>query len=133
MDALSNPLALRNLYPNAGGASSAQAGSAMTPATTADTSDIARTSSSGLMQTERAFKIGVLGEPVKFWLLLTVLLFGGMWVARRFGGSANFANVKFSLYNVIAIVVLTIVGQSIAKVLFTRFPVPGISTIVLAA
>lgn len=133
MDALSNPLALRNLYPSAMGATSSQAGSAMTPATTADSSDIARTAPSGLTATERAFKIGVLGEPVKFWLVLTILLFGGMWVARRFGGNANFANVKFSLYNIIAIVVLTIVGQSIAKVLFTRFPIPGISTIVLAA
>lgn len=125
MDALSNPLSLRNLYPGVGGASIAQAGSPQAPETT--------TAPQGLTPLERGLKVGLLGEPVKFWILLTVILFAGMWLARRFGGAANFANIKFSLYNVVAIVVLTIVGQSIAKVLAARFPIPGVSTIILAA
>lgn len=126
---MNNPLALGNLYPRTGGVTTAQAGSAMTQSSTVDTSR----GPGELTLVENALAIGLLGEPVKFWILLAVLAFGGMWIANRFKGNASFANIRFSLYNIIAIVILGIVGSSIAKVLFTRFPIPGISTIVLAS
>lgn len=124
-----NPIALGNLYPRAQGVTTAQAGSAMTPSSTGDMSR----PSGDLTLVEHALQIGLLGEPVKFWILLAVIAYGGMWVATRFKGNAVFGNIRFSLYNIIAVVVLSIVGSSIAKVIFTRFPVPGISTIVLAS
>ncbi|HEV7738624.1 MAG TPA: hypothetical protein VGO47_14785 [Chlamydiales bacterium] len=124
-----NPIALANLYPRAQGVTTSQAGSAMTPSSTGDMSR----PSGDVTLVENALQIGLLGEPVKFWILLAVIAFGGMWIANHFKGNAVFGNIRFSLYNIIAIVVLSIVGGSIAKVIFTRFPIPGISTIVLAS
>jgi cation transporter-like permease len=124
-----NPIALSNLYPGAGGSTTSQAGSAMSTGTTNDTSETAP----ALNMLERNFSKSLLGEPVKAWIALAVLLFGGMYLATRFRGSAAAANVKFSLYNIVAIVVLGIVGGAIAKVLAARFPIPGISTIILAS
>lgn len=124
-----NPIGLHQLYPAAGGVSNAQAGSAMSTGTTNDMSETAP----ALNAIEAGFSRSLLGEPVKAWIALAVLLFGGMWLATRFRGSANAANVRFSVYNVIAIVVLGIVGGSIAKVLAARFPIPGVSTIILAS
>lgn len=127
------PIFRRNFYPTAPGVTTAQAGSALNPASIQDPTDMIPQDSETLVPLQRALQVGLAGEPVKWWLMLAVLLFGGMWVASRFGGNANFANIKFTIYNVLAIVILGIVGQSIAKVFFTRFPIPGISTIVLAA
>jgi hypothetical protein len=101
----------------------------MSPGTTNDTSDTAP----GLNVLERGFQRSLLGEPVKAWIALAVLLFAGMWLATRFRGNVAAANIRFSIYNVIAVVVLGIVGGSIAKVLAARFPIPGVSTIVLAS
>jgi hypothetical protein len=123
-----NPISLKNLYPRASGATTSAAGSVQSEGSTNDTN-----SPDGLNILEANFSRSILGEPVKAWIALTVLLFGGMWLATRFRGSANAANVKFSIYNIIAIVVLGIVGGSIAKVLAARFPLPGVSTIILAS
>lgn len=122
----------RNFYPATGGVTDAQAGSAANPATTADPTDMIPQDNEVLVPLQRALQVGLLGEPVRWWLALAFLLFGGMWVVNRFGGG-TFANIKFTLYNVIAVTLIAIVGPSIAKVVFTRFPVPGITTIVLAS
>lgn len=126
---VSNPLSVKNLYPTARGTTTASAGSAMSPGNTEDTSSTAPS----LNVLERAFQTSILGEPVKAWIAIIVLLFGGMWLATRFGGNSTAANIKFSFYNVIVVIVLGIAGGAIAKVLAARFPIPGVSTIILAS
>jgi len=126
------PRRLYKDYYGGGGASTSEVGAEMSPAQMADPSDMMPGESEMLVPLQKALSIGLAGEPVRWWLALVFLLFGGMWVASKFGG-INGANIKFSLYNVIAIVLIGITGGSIAKVLVTRFPIPGITPIVLAS
>lgn len=125
-DVNNNPMAIRNLYPNAPGMTTGQAGKPTVAATPADPSG-----SSSL--TEQALRIGILGEPLKWWILLTITTFALWWLATRFRGNTAAANIKFSLFNIFAILAVSTLSQSLAKVFFTRFPIPGISTVVLAA
>jgi hypothetical protein len=131
-DGTVDTLSARSLYPKKRGVTLAQAGSAQTTSNTADMSETVSAENT-MIPLRSALNISVVGNPLHYWLAITFLLFGGMWLATRFAGSAAAANIKFSVYNIGAIVVLGIVGGSIAKVLFTRFPVPGVTPIVLAS
>lgn len=124
-----NPIALSNLYPGARGATVAQAGSENNPGNTNDMTD-----SVALTPIEANFASMLRDNPLWAWIGLVVLLFAGMWIATRFRGTAMAANLKFSIYNIIAVVVLGIVGGAIAKVAAARWKLPfGISTIILAS
>lgn len=124
-----NPISLTNLYPTAKGSTTTQAGSASGPSNIKDTSDVQAVS-----PIERAFAKSLIGEPVKAWIAIVIVLFAGMWLATRFKGSAQAANVKFTLYNIIAVVTLSIAGGAIAKVVAARWSLPfGVSTVILAS
>lgn len=130
MDAVNNPISLTNLYPSRRGATTASAGSANTPSDMRDPN----AETVAVTPIEMNF-VSMLGEsPVFAWIGITVLLLAGMWLATRFGGSRPAANARLSIYNIIAIPVLAIVGGSIAKVIAARWRLPfGISTIILAS
>lgn len=83
--------------------------------------------------TQRAIAVAGTGKPLPWWIALTVLLFGLMFLAKKLGTEKDFSNIKLSVYNVLIISLAAIVGMSFWKVLFTRIPVPGLSAIVLAA
>ena len=125
------PVLFKDIY-GGGGASSSEVGAPMSPAQMADPSDMIPGESELLVPLQKALGIGLGGEPVKYWIALAALLIGGMWLLTRFG-NINGANIKFSFYNLAAVTLIGIVGGSIAKVLVTRFPIPGVTPIVLAA
>ncbi len=83
---------------------------------------------------DKAVAVGMAGEPIKWWLSILALLLILMYVAQKFdGGEGNYSNLRMSAYNIVVVTLSAIVGLSIFKVLFTKFPVPGLSTVILAA
>ena len=82
----------------------------------------------------RAVAVGSIGSPAAWWLSLAAALFLLMFFAKRFGSEAGaFSNIKLSVYNVVVIALAAIIGMTLLKGFFTKFPVPGLSTLVLAA
>lgn len=82
---------------------------------------------------DRALMIGAMGHPGKWWASIAVLLVVLMYTAQHFDGQGNYANLKPTVYNVLTITLASIIGITSLKLLFTKFPVPGLSTVVLAA
>lgn len=126
---VSNSLSLRDAYPATPGASTPQSGGSTAAQETSTQGAVDK----GSPVLANAAYTGMQGSPVHFWIALVVLLFGGMWLATKYEGGGTYANIKFSVYNILAIVLLGIAGGAIAKVIMTRWPLPGVSTIVLAS
>lgn len=123
-----NPIALSNLYPGAPGATVAQAGSENNPGAT-NTMD----SSVAVHPVEMNFMRSLGDNPLWTWLAFALALGILMYVVTRIRGASG-ANLKFTLYNIIVVTGMTILGGSIAKVIATRWRLPfGISTIINAS
>jgi hypothetical protein len=85
-------------------------------------------------QIQVAAAVGGSGNPLLAWGLLIVLLFALMFVAKRVGSEqSEFASIKMSFYNVLVISLAAVIGINFFKLIFTKFPVPGVSTIFLNA
>ncbi len=83
---------------------------------------------------DKALAVGMAGEPIRWWVSLVVLLIVLMYFSQKFdGGEGNYSNLRLSAYNIVTVTLSAIIGLSIFKVVFTKFPVPGLSTVVLAA
>lgn len=128
-----NPVAIRNLYPGAAGSTVGAAGSAQTPSSTENMNEVVPNEDIAMAGLTKAFKISVAGQPVASWIGLVVLLLGLMWLARKTGQAGDFGNLKLSIYNIGVITLAGIVGGSILKVLAVRYPIPGVSTVILAS
>lgn len=123
-----NPIGLHNLYPMAPGASTPQAGSENNPGATNDMSD-----SIAAHPAEQNFVISLGDSPLWTWLAFAFALGILMYLVTRVRG-ASAANLKFTLFNLVAVTGLSILGGSIAKVIATRWRLPfGISTIINAS
>jgi hypothetical protein len=123
---------VRDLYPTAPGVTTAQAASAGTAASSADTGSVI-SPDAHLLPLRNAVQIGLLGNPLTWWFSVVALLGLIMGAARYFGGAANFSSIRPSFYNIIVIVLASIAGGAILKALVTRFPIPGITTVILAS
>ena len=76
---------------------------------------------------------GVLGKPLSWWFLLTVLLFGLMFTAQRFGTvGEDFKSIRMSIYNIVVITLAAMIGFGAFKVIFGRIQIPGLSDYVAA-
>lgn len=80
---------------------------------------------------ERAAAIGAMGQPVRWWLALAVLLVALMYVSQKFGGDESYANLRLSAYNIFTVSLASIIGISLFKVALTKYPVPGLSAVVM--
>lgn len=102
----------------------------------ADDDSIASENSSGPERDpapiERAIAIGQQAHPAPWWLALAVLLIALMWTARKFDGGGNYGNLKLSAYNIFTVTLASIIGISLMKLAVQKFPVPGLTTVVLA-
>lgn len=123
-----NGVTVRDVYPtavgsttgqNATGATAAAPGGAVMPVANDAVS--------------RAAMIGGTGNPVVAGIIFFVLVFGLMFLAKRLGTDEDFKSLKPSVYNVVTIAMAATAGMPVLKLLATKFPVPGISTWVLAA
>lgn len=80
----------------------------------------------------RAQMIGGQGSAVIAGIVLFGLLFGLMFLAKRLGTDDDFKSIKPTIYNVLTISLAAAVGLPLWKFAVTRFPVPGVSTWILA-
>lgn len=123
-----NTTPIRSFYPAFGGPTLGEVGSAA-----AQTDAVAPSNTAAASEPAKAASVGALGNPLTWWATLVVLLFALMFFAKRFGSEASdFASIKLSVYNIIVITFAAVIGITFFKALFTRFKVPGLSTVVLA-
>lgn len=80
----------------------------------------------------RAFTVAATSNPLYGFVVLAVMLVGLSLLAQRVGTQEEFRNVRLSVFNVLVISLAAIIGIAFWKVLFTRFPVPHITPVVLA-
>lgn len=124
-----NTFNLRNVYPTAMGMTTGQNGSSMDQ----QVSDVAPSNGNAPTPVDQAAMIGGQGSAVIAGVIFLALLVGLMFLAKRLGTDENFSSIKPSAYNVLTISLAALVGLPIWKYIFTRFPIPGISTWALAA
>ncbi len=82
---------------------------------------------------ENALNIGASGSPVVWWGALAVMLVALMYGAQKLGTDGEFGNLKLSAYNIFTISLASIIGINLFKLLFTKFPIPGLTTVVMSA
>jgi hypothetical protein len=81
----------------------------------------------------KAAAIGGQANPVVAGIVFMALVFGLMFLAKRLGTDDDFKSLKPSVYNVVTIALAATAGMPVLKFLATKFPVPGLSTWILAA
>lgn len=81
---------------------------------------------------QRAVMIGNQGSALSAFVVIVALLFILMFAAKRIGSEGEFSNIKMSFYNVLVISFAAIIGIPIFKFVFTKIPIPGLSTYALA-
>ncbi len=118
---------VRDVYPTAVGQTTGQNATGATSVTPGGSMPMATDPVS------RAASIGGTGSPVIAGIVFFVLVFGLMMLAKRLGTDEDFKSLKPSVYNVVTIALAATAGMPVLKFLATKFPVPGVSTWVLAA
>lgn len=78
-----------------------------------------------------AAAIGATGQPLTWWVAMAAVLVALMYFSTKYD-DGQYANLKASAYNIFTVTLASIIGISLFKLLFTKFPVPGLSTIVLS-
>lgn len=74
-----------------------------------------------------------IGQPAKWWIGFVVVFALFVWVSRRFNGGEKFTNIKLSVYNGIFLTIFIVLILNLLKVFAARFPIPGLSALILAA
>lgn len=126
-----NYMPARNIYPDASGGTLGSASSAMSP-DTAGYSAAAVASDGGPMVSAPAAR-GVAGHPLAWWVALAVLFAAFVFVGRKVGTAESFSNIRFNAYNIVGIGLASVLFITVAKILVTKYPVPGLTQIVQAA
>lgn len=129
-----NFTSLRNLYPSAQGQTVAVGGTGtnrQTPAMAGGSPAAPATDAPDPVA--RAVAIGGQANPIIAGLVLAGLLIGFMFLAKRLGTDDDFRSVRPTIYNGLTISGICIIFIPLWKYVFTRFPIPGASTWVLAA
>lgn len=133
----------RNVYPELGGATTGTRGSAMTQDTSTRpyTAGAFSKGSAGAnvpggqgSSPSGNGNGGIVGHPIAWWVALIVLLVALMYGSQRFGSEGeNFKNIKLSVYNIVVISLAAVIGFAGLKMIFSRFQIPGLSDVILAA
>ena len=132
MATLANTVPVTNVYPTYEGGMISLGPSGTTPSSATPASTGAQSSAAASNPVDNALMGGASGEPVVWWLAMVVLLLGLMYGAQKLGADGDFSNLKMSAYNIFVISIAAIIGINLFKLLFTKFPVPGLSTVVLS-
>jgi hypothetical protein len=75
---------------------------------------------------------GLLGQPIAWWVFLIVILYGVRFIGAKLGSGEEFKSLKVSVFNIVTVSLMAIVGIGFMKVLFNRFKVPGLTPFVNA-
>lgn len=121
-----NPTPLRNVVASAGGGTlgTASGGDSLTTTAPVGQGSVAGTSP--------ATTGGIIGQPLTWWATLIVVFIVLGMIAKKAGNESEFTNIRVSAYNILQVTLMAIIGIAGLKVVFTRFRVPGISTLVQA-
>lgn len=133
---VNNSVAARNVYGAAPGATISQIASAMTPDSLsgANFSEAPQSADVPMQGTESSGGGGgTMGSPVVWLVVIVLLLIGFRFLAQKGGEGAQFANLKVTVWNVILITLVAVVGITFMKVVFAKIPVPGLTQLVHAA
>src|SRR4051812_29142015 len=99
---VNNAVGMRNVYPTAVGPTISQRASAMTPYASGTYSQ--DPNSAGNPSDDSAAPTGGLfGQPLTWWVVLAVLLFGLMFAAKKAGQDSEFGNLRLSFYNILTV------------------------------
>lgn len=131
----------KDLYPDAAGASVAQIASAQTPYTTdvvaaSDTATVEMTDTgAGNGASAGAGAQSSRGAIMTSMLAIIALFLALGWVGGKLGGregETGVSNLKLSGYNIAFIGLASVIFTGMAKIVFARVRVPGVSTWVAA-
>lgn len=132
-----NTVNLRNVYGTALGQTTGQSGSANNQTAMQGSGGMASANNVPAVtdspEVSRSLAIGGQANPVIGGVVFLALIVGLAFIAKRVGTADEFRNIRTSPYNVLLISMAAIIGMPIWKYVFTRFPVPGVSTWVASA
>lgn len=130
-----NTINLRNAYPTAVGHTVGVAGSAnnQTAASQGAAPSSEMMSNADHPEVARSLSIGGQANPVLGGLVFLALIVGLSLLAKRVGTADDFRNIRVSPYNVLIVSMAAIIGMPVWKYIFTKFPIPGVSTWVASA
>lgn len=130
---------IRNVYPQSYGATLGQSTSAPSPYSGANAQNPKAAEGSNQAnvspEVQRAMATALLGKPLPFWLLLIVLTIALGWGVKKLPGVSekeDFKDLRVSFYNILIVSFMAIIGITFWKIVFTRFPVPGLTSLVNA-
>lgn len=121
-----NSVSYRAVYPTAPGGTLASASAAINANTTVGNNAGGQTVTTPNIPP-------VSRNTVWYWFGLVIFLGVTVWIARKAGGEEDFRNIRPTFYNFMTITLTAILGIVGLKVLASKFHVPGVSDIVLAA
>jgi hypothetical protein len=79
---------------------------------------------------------GILGQPASWWVVWLVAFVLFLWVARKYApgeGGGRYGNILPSLYNGVFLTLYIVLILNVLKVFATKFKIPGLSELILAA
>ena len=78
---------------------------------------------------------GIFGQPASWWVVWLIVFALFLWVARKYapGGGERYGNLLPSAYNGIFLTLYIVLILNVLKVFATKFKVPGLSELILAA
>jgi hypothetical protein len=79
---------------------------------------------------------GVLGQPASWWVVWLIVFVLFLWVARKYApgdGDGRYGNLLPSLYNGVFLTLYIVLILNVLKVFATKFKIPGLSELILAA
>ena len=96
--------------------------------------DAARVETNGDVETPSVAN-GFLGKPSSWWVMFAIVFVTFVWLAKRYDGSggSTMGNLAPTLFNGIVLTFFIVLMLNLLKVFATRFRIPGISELILAA
>jgi hypothetical protein len=129
-----NYVPTRNVYPTAAGGTLGSAAAATSPDNVfTGVTPIGNANANANPSVQAPTSPTVAGHPFTWWLGSLILVAGMVFFAHKTGDSSDFGNIRASAYNVLLITFVALLGLTLGKVVLTRFPVPGLSQVWIAA
>ncbi len=78
---------------------------------------------------------GVFGKPSNWWIGFVVIFGLFIWVSRKYSSNTEtrFSNIRISVYNGVFLTLWVVLILNLLKVFATKFKIPGLSELILAA
>lgn len=126
-----NNVPVRNVYPTAPGGSLGTVAAATSPDTSGYGVKGSLTGTGGAATTPGVPTLT--GHPVTWYLGLLGVIIAMVFIAKKTGQASEFSNLRASFYNVSFIGLTATLFLVLAKIIVSKFRVPGLTEIILAA